>query len=45
MKKVKFIFKKIKGFQYKQFFSIINEIHKKTRKSRIIIFFDIVFTV
>jgi glutathione synthase/RimK-type ligase-like ATP-grasp enzyme len=44
MKKVKFIFKKIKGFQYKQFFSIINEIHKKTRKSRIIIFFDIVFT-
>ena len=45
MKKIKFIFKKIKGFQYKQFFSIINEIHKKTNKSRILIFFDIIRTV
>lgn len=45
MKKIKFIFRKIKGFQYKQFFSIINEIHKKTNKSRILIFFDIVRTV
>ena len=45
MKKIKFIFRKIKGFQYRQFFSIINEIHKKTKKSRICIFFDIVKTV
>ena len=45
MKKVKFIFRKIKGFQYRQFFSIINEIHKKTKKSRIAIFIDIVRTV
>ncbi len=45
MKKIKFIFRKIKGFQYRQFFSIINEIHKKTHKCRIAIFFDIVRTV
>ena len=45
MKKIKFIFRKIKGFQYKQFFSIINKIHKITKKSRIFIFFDIIRTV
>ena len=45
MKKIKFIFRKIKGFQYRQFFSIINEIHKKTKKCRLCIFFDIVKTV
>ncbi len=45
MKKIKFVFRKIRGFQYKNFFSIINEIHKKTKKSRIFIFFDIIRTV
>lgn len=44
MKKIKFIFKKIKGFQYKNFFNIINKIHKKTKINRIYLFFDIIRT-
>ena len=44
MKKVRFIFRKIKGFQYRQFFSIINEIHIRTHRNRIVIFFDVIIS-
>lgn len=44
MKKVRFIVRKIKGFQYRQFFSIINEIHIRTHRNRIVIFFDVIIS-
>lgn len=40
--KLKYILKKLKTFQYKEFFKIINKIHKITKKPRIIIMIDII---
>lgn len=42
MKKIKYLFKRIIGMDYKNFFNTINEVHKKMNKSKIKIFFDIV---
>ena len=43
MKKIKYIFKRILEMNYKKMFTTINEIHKKTKKSKIIIFIDIIY--
>lgn len=42
MKKIKYLFKRIIGMDYKNFFKTIEEVHKKTSKSKIMIFFDII---
>ncbi len=42
MGKISYLFKRIKGMNYKGFFDTINEVHDKTGKSRIILFFDII---
>lgn len=43
MKKIKYLFKRIISMDYKNFFKTINEVHKKTNKSKIFIFFDIIY--
>lgn len=43
MKKVKYIVKRLKSFRCKSWFITVNEIAKKTKRSRIIVFFDTVF--
>ena len=42
MKKIKFIFKKFFSLNYKKMFETAKEIHKKTKKSRIYLFFDMI---
>lgn len=43
MKKVKYLLKRILGMNYKNFFLIIDEVHKKTNKNKFMIFFDIIY--
>jgi len=43
VEKIKYLFKRILKMNYKNFFKVINNLHKKTGKSRIILFFDIVY--
>ena len=42
MKKIKYLLTRISKMDYKRFFQTINKIHKKTKKSRIYLFFDII---
>lgn len=42
MSKITYLFKRIKGMNYKQFFETINYVHEKNKKNKISIFFDIV---
>ena len=42
MKKIKYLFKRIIGMDYKGFFNTINEVHQKTKKNKIMVFLDIV---
>lgn len=42
MDKIKYLFKRITNMNYKKMFTTINEIHKKTNKNRIFLFFDII---
>ena len=42
MGKIGYLFKRIKGMNYKGFFDTINEIHNKSHKPKIILFFDII---
>ncbi|MBR4694127.1 MAG: hypothetical protein IKP07_04885 [Bacilli bacterium] len=42
MGKIKYLFQRITSMDYKRFFATIDEIHKKTGKSKIFLFFDIV---
>lgn len=42
MKKIKYLIKRIFSMNYKQMFEKINEIHNKTGKNKIYLFFDIV---
>ncbi len=42
MKKIKYLFNRIKNMNYKNFFKTIQQIHKKTGKNRILIFIDII---
>lgn len=44
MSKTKYIFQRILKLDYKNFFAKINLIHKETKKSKIAIFFDMIFT-
>lgn len=43
MKKVSYLLKRIRKMDYKLFFNTINILHSKTKKSRLFLFFDIVF--
>ncbi|MDY2893263.1 MAG: sugar-transfer associated ATP-grasp domain-containing protein [Candidatus Faecisoma sp.] len=43
MEKAKYLFQRIVKMNYKNFFKVINNIHKKTGKSRIYLFFDIIY--
>lgn len=43
MKKLKYVFKRILYMDYKGFFEVLNKVHKKTKKNRIILFFDIAY--
>lgn len=43
MKKLKYLLARILKLNYKSFFQTIKEVHKKTNKSSLIIFFDIVY--
>jgi glutathione synthase/RimK-type ligase-like ATP-grasp enzyme len=43
MKKIKYLIQRILGMNYKGFFETINEVHKKNNKSKIYIFFDIIY--
>ena len=42
MRRVKYLFLRIKNMDFKRMFNIINEIHKSTHKSRIYLFFDVI---
>ncbi len=43
MNKLKYLFKRITTMNYKQFFSTIKFLHKKTKKNSILLFFDILY--
>ena len=43
MKKIKYLLTRISKMDYKRFFKTINNINKKTGKSRIYLFFDIIY--
>ena len=43
MKKIKYLLKRIFKMNYKGFFNTIKDVHKKTGKNSILIFFDIVY--
>ena len=43
MKKIKYLIKRIIEMDYKKMFITINNIHKKTKKSKIIILIDIIY--
>lgn len=43
MSKISFLFKRIIHMDYGKFFRTINEIHEKSNKSRIFLFFDIIY--
>ena len=43
MKKVKYFIKRLANMNYKKCFDTIKKIHKRTKKSRIIIFFDVIW--
>jgi glutathione synthase/RimK-type ligase-like ATP-grasp enzyme len=42
MTKIKYLAQRIMGMNYKGFFKTVNEVHEKTNKSRVYIFFDII---
>ena len=42
MGKIGYLFKRIKGMNYKGFFDTIDEVHKKSKKNKISLFFDII---
>lgn len=43
MNKIKYLIKRILKMDYGRMFRTINEIHKKTNKNRIILFFDVIY--
>lgn len=43
MKKIKYLFIRIIHMDYKSFFKVIHEVHQKTHKNRIFIFFDLIY--
>ena len=43
MNKLKYLIKRLKNMSFKNLFITVNELHKKTKKSKIILFFDIVY--
>ncbi len=43
MRKLKYLFQRIKGMNYKNFFATINYIHQKTHKNRFLLFWDIIY--
>ena len=42
MAKIKYIIKRIINMDFSSFFRVINEVHQKTKKSRFIIFIDMI---
>ena len=43
MKKIKYIFKRLKRMNIKAMFTTIGKVHKRSKKSRIVIFFDMIY--
>lgn len=43
MKKIKYLMKRILGMNYHDFFKTIEEVHKKTKKGKLFIFFDVIY--
>lgn len=43
MSKLKYLIQRIKGMNYQQFFTTINQLHKKTKKNKVYLFFDIIY--
>lgn len=43
MKKIKFLFKRIISMDYKGLFETVKEVHKRTGKNSVLIFFDVVY--
>ena len=43
MNKIKYLFKRIFEMDYSRMFKTINDVHKKTNKNRIVLFFDIIY--
>lgn len=43
MRKIKYLFKRIFKMNYKGFFNTIKDVHKKTGKNSVLIFFDVVY--
>ncbi len=44
MKKIIFVFKRLFSMDYKNMFKTINKIHKRSKKSRLFLFFDIMYS-
>ena len=43
MKKIKYIIKRIIHMDFGNFFHVMNEVHKKSNKNRVSIFFDMIY--
>lgn len=43
MRKIKYLIKRVLNLNYKQMLNKINEIHNKTKKSRLFLFFDMIY--
>ena len=42
MKKISYLFKRFLGMNFKEFFKTISLVHKKAKKSRVVVFFDMI---
>ena len=45
MKKLKYYFRVVTGASFKRFFNVVNEAHKRSGKSKIYCFFDIIYCI
>lgn len=43
MKKIKYLIKRIFNMNFKGFFNTINDVHKKTKRNRLLIFIDVIY--
>lgn len=44
MKKIKYLFKRILGMDFKNMLRTVNKVHKRSKKLRIVIFFDMIYS-
>ena len=45
MKKIKYLFKRIKGMNFSNMFDTAKEVSKETGKNRFLVLFDIIYTI